>query len=164
MNVIENLSAAFHRVGMGLRTRSFYLLPSFFLCACYTSRQLGSAVPPNETRIAARLTEHASLGMAPLIGLNAVGVEGIVARTGANEWELQLLSVEQRNGQSVAWNRERVTFPAASLIAVRERKLHTGRTIAFAGGIAAAAILVAKAIGLSGILAGGDDGSPQPAN
>lgn len=132
------------------------------LSGCYTTRPLGSTVPGRETRVFATLSNQASVQMAPLIGSDAAAVEGIVADVRENQWELRLLRVEQRRGNSVFWNRESVVFPAGSFVSVSERRLHPIRTGMLAGGITAGAIVLARIIGLGGFFSEGGDDPPAP--
>ena len=145
------------------RTAACCAAASFgLLSACYTTRPLASPVPSRETRVLAALSDQASVQMAPLIGSDAAAVEGIVADVRENEWELRLLRVEQKRGQSVFWNRESVVFPAGSFVSVRERRLNTTRTALLAGGITAGAIVLARLIGLGGFFSEGGDDPPAP--
>jgi hypothetical protein len=83
--------------------------------------------------------------MASWIGEEAVEIEGRVLRWDDTEAELAMLRVDHRGARSVLWNSERVVFPVGTLRDVRQRRLHTGRTAAFVGSVAAVATVLAIA-------------------
>jgi hypothetical protein len=96
--------------------------------------------------------------MAPLIGEDALALEGIVRRWDSAEVELSLVRVEHRGPRGVQWGGERVTFRADALRDVRERKLDTGRTAGFVAAVAAGA--VALAVLFIRYVVSSDDGGP----
>lgn len=55
-----------------------------------------SATPVRDSRIVGRLIAEASREMEPLIGRDAVAVEGIVAGIRENEWDLLVLRGSDR--------------------------------------------------------------------
>src|SRR2546430_5711970 len=104
------------------------LLGSVCLAACFTQAPLAGPVPAPETRIVAMVTDSGVLAMSNAIGPSATEVEGIVAGADATSWDLRLLRVEYRNGQSVPWNRELVRFPRSALSQATERRFSKGRS------------------------------------
>jgi hypothetical protein len=84
----------------------------------------------------ARLTAVGAEEMAPLIGAEAISVEGTVVETRAEEWVLAVLRVDRRT-TSEQWNGERIEFPQRFLRDVRERELDPVRTGIFSAGVVA---------------------------
>jgi len=133
------------------------------LAACFTQAPLPSTTPVPETRIVAQMTDTGVLAMSNAIGSGATEVEGIVAEADATSWDLRMLRVEYRNGQSVAWNRELVRFPRSALSQATERRFSNKRSWIMAGVLTSTAFLAAHFLG---ILGGGDstDKPPPPPN
>jgi hypothetical protein len=131
--------------------------------ACYVERPLGSTVPAPETHVVAQVTDQGTVDMANLIGSGATAVEGVVTAADAASWELSLLKVRNREGQTVSWNRERVVFPRAVLTNARERNLDTTRSWIAAGAVLAGAILAAAIFDVVGGGSGGDSTPIPPA-
>lgn len=122
------------------------LLAQAPLAACYTVQPLRTTAPSPETRVVAHLTDEGIVEMAPQIGSGALEVEGIVASATDAEWKLELTRVEHRDGQSVPWKREPVTFPRRVLDAVEEHRFDRGRSYAFAVGITLGAFVMARLV------------------
>ena len=135
------------------------LLGSVCLAACFTQAPLAGPVPAPETRIVAMVTDSGVLAMSNAIGPSATEVEGIVAGADATSWDLRLLRVEYRNGQSVPWNRELVRFPRSALSQATERRFSKGRSWIFAGLLTSTAFLAGRFLGVFG---GGDNTDNQP--
>ncbi len=133
------------------------------LAACFIQGPLATPVPAPETRIVAVVTDTGVLEMGRAIGSGATEVEGIVAGADAAAWDLRLLRVDYRNGQSVPWNRELVRFPRSALSQATERRFSKGRSWIMAGLITSTAFLAARFLGVIG---GGDntDKPPPPPN
>jgi hypothetical protein len=113
------------------------------LTGCYRAVELSAPEPAPDTRIVADLSPVGAEEMAPWIGADAVGIEALVTRWGAEQLELRLLRVDHASGQrSVFWNQERVLFPATALRDVRERRLDPVRTAVFVAGATAIATVV----------------------
>jgi len=135
----------------------------WLVAACYMQGPLPSAIPAPETRIVAEVTDTGVLAMSNAIGSGATEVEGIVAGADATSWDLRMLRVEFRNGQSVAWNREVVRFPRSALSQATERRFSNKRSWIMAGLLTSTAFLAAHFLGFIG---GGDntDKPPPPPN
>jgi len=130
------------------------------LAACFSQTPLSSPIPAPETRIVALVTDTGVLAMSNAIGSGATEVEGIVAGADATSWDLRLLRVDYRNGQSVTWNRELVRFPRSALSQATERRFSTRRSWLMAGLLTSTAFLAARFLGVIG---GSDDtGKPPP--
>jgi hypothetical protein len=138
---------------------AFALASVLTLAACYVERPLGTSVPVPETRIVASVTDSGTVAMTNLIGGGAIFVEGVVTTANASTWELSLLKVRNREGQTVAWNGERVAFPRSLLSNPRERNLDTTRSWLAAGAVLAGALLAGALFDLVG--SGGEEG-PDP--
>jgi hypothetical protein len=133
------------------------------ITGCYRSVELASPQPEPNARVIVDLGPAGAEQMARWIGPEAVEIEGQVVRWDDAEAELALLRVDHRGSRSVLWNGERVIFPAGSLRDVRQRRLDTGRTAVFVGGVATAATILA--ILFFRFVGPGDEGSgggPDP--
>lgn len=120
-------------------------------------------IPAPETRIVAQVTDSGVLAMSRAIGSGATEVEGIVADADATSWDLRLLRVNYRNGQSVTWNRELIRFPRSALSQASERRFSKGRSWIMAGLLTSTAFLAARFLGVIG---GGEniEKPPPPPN
>jgi len=127
--------------------------------ACYVEQPIGSAVPAPETHIVATVTDSGTVAMANLIGGGATAIEGVIANADGSSWELSLLKVRNREGQTVQWNRERVVFPRSALSNARERSLDRTRSWLAAGVVLAGATIAALVFDVVG---GGSEGTPAP--
>lgn len=128
------------------------------LAACFTQAPLPSAIPVPETRIVAQMTDTGVLAMSNAIGSGATEVEGIVAGADATSWDLRMIRVDYRNGQSVVWNRELVRFPRSALSQATERRFSNKRSWIMAGLLTSTAFLAARFLGVIG----GGDGTEKP--
>jgi predicted small lipoprotein YifL len=114
------------------------------LTACYTQRPLEVPVPTASTRIVASVSDSGTVAMSNAIGPGAVEIEGVVAAADADVWNLHLMRVEHRDGRSIPWNRELVSFPRNALARPMERRLDRTKSWLAAAGIAAAALIVGR--------------------
>jgi hypothetical protein len=133
------------------------LLVSLALTGCYRLADQPTNLPAPATRIVAELTPEGSRSMAPIIGEDALGVEGIVVERRPAEWELEVLRVDHRGGQSIQWNGERISFPAEHILEARERRFDRTMTAVFIGGVAVVA--TALAVSFIRFVGTGDEGS-----
>jgi len=129
------------------------------VAACFTQTPLATPIPAPETRIVAMVTDTGVLAMGNAIGSGATEVEGIVAGADATSWDLRLLRVDYRTGQSVTWNRELVHFPRSTLSQATERRFSRGRSWIVAGLLTSTAFLAARFLGVFG---GGENTEKQP--
>jgi hypothetical protein len=111
----------------------------------------------------AEVTDTGVLAMSNAIGSGATEVEGIVAGADATSWDLRMIRVDFRNGQSVLWNRELVRFPRSALSQATERRFSNKRSWIMAGLLTSTMFLAARFLGVIG---GGDstDKPPPPPN
>jgi hypothetical protein len=114
------------------------------LTACYTQRPLEAPVPTPSTRIVAAVSDSGIVAMSNAIGPGAVEIEGVVAAANADVWNLHLVRVEHRDGRSIPWNRELVSFPRHALARPMERRLDRTKSWLAAAGITAAALIVGR--------------------
>jgi hypothetical protein len=133
------------------------------LAGCYVHHPLADAVPAPNTRIVATVTDSGTFVMSNAIGAGAVEVEGVVESASGDAWQLQLLRVQHRNGTSIPWNRESVSFPRGALSRPVERRLDRSRSWLAAGGITIGALLLGHAFRavIGGDAGGGGTTSPQ---
>jgi hypothetical protein len=130
--------------------------------ACYTQRPLVTPAPPPATRIIAQVTDSGTVAMGNAIGAGAIEIEGVVASTNGNTWDLNLLRVDHRDGRSIPWNRELVSFPRFALTNPTEKRLDKTRSWIAAGIITASAFIAARLFNLIGADdTTGDDPVPQ---
>src|SRR5207237_1264492 len=90
---------------------------------CYTRGPLTTAVPAPGTRIVAQVTDSGVVALSNALGAGPVEVEGLVAAADDRSWDLQLVRVDYRGGASVLWNRDRVSFPRATLAPATQMRL-----------------------------------------
>jgi hypothetical protein len=130
--------------GRALRRTSLALACLVGLTGCYRTTELATPVPAPGTRIVAELTPTGAERMEDLIGAEAVAVEGRVAETRPEGWELSLLRVDHRGTLGVQWSGEHVVFPTEALRGVRERRLDPVRTGAFTAALGAVLFVLAR--------------------
>lgn len=126
--------------------------------SCYTQAPLSRDVPVAEMRLVAQVTDTGVLAMSNAIGPGATQVEGIVAGADATSWDLRLLRVTHRGGQTVTWKQELVRFPRSALSQATERRFSNRRSWIMAALVTSSALLAARFLGVIG----GDDNSPAP--
>lgn len=129
------------------------LLP-FGLCiavgACYTVKPLDTTPPAPATHISAQLTDSGTVMMGNALGPGVVSVEGVVKSADRNAWTLRMVSVGQRDGRSILWNHELVSFPSRALREAHVRKLDRRKSWLAAAGITIGAFVAARAFDLLG--------------
>lgn len=137
------------------------LMLGLIASACYQQQALQTVPPPPATRIVAELTDSGTVAMGTALGPGALEVEGVVTSADDNAWTFQMLRVDHRDGRSIGWNRELVSFPRTTLANPKVIVLDKRRSWIAAGGITIGALLLARAFNLIG--ADEDkDGTPQP--
>lgn len=129
---------------------------------CYTERPLTTLPPPPSTHIAATLTDSGTVALSNAIGPGALAVEGVVSAADSAVWVLQMLRVDHRDGRTVDWSREPVTFEPRFLTQPRVKVLDKKRTWLAAGGIAVGAFVLASAFDLFGAPEQDRGGPPPP--
>ena len=117
---------------------------------CYVERPLQTMPPAPATRIIATVTDSGVVAMSNQIGPGATLVEGVVSAADNSSWTLQMLRVDHRDGRTIAWNREPVTFPASTLTQPSVKVLDKKRSWLAAGGITIGALILAQSFDLLG--------------
>ena len=134
-----------------------------FFCAvlggCYTRRPLETTPPQPNLRVVALLTDSGTVAMSNAIGAGAQEVEGVVARATESEWTFAMMRVDHRDGRSIPWNRELVTFPSATLSKPVVVALNKKKSWLAAAGITVGAYLAARAFG---VINSGEDETTDP--
>src|SRR5688500_14543775 len=82
---------------------------------CYKREELRTSTPAQNTRIIADLTDGGTVAMGNALGPGVLEVEGVVTKADETEWTLQMLRADHRDGRSIGWNRELVSFPRTAL-------------------------------------------------
>jgi hypothetical protein len=143
------------------RATSLLVLSVLVSAGCYVEQPLTNLPPAPATRISAELSDSGTVAMSNAIGPGATLVEGVVSSASSDEWVLQMVRVDHRDGRSVDWNGEPVRFAPNFLTQPTVRKLDKGRSWLAAGGILIGAFALAQAFDLFGSPEE-DDGGPQP--
>jgi hypothetical protein len=128
---------------------------------CYKEQPLQTLPPAPATRLIAQLTDSGTVAMSNAIGAGALSVEGVVSEASSQQWTLQMLRVNHRDGRAIYWKREPVVFPANVLVSPTVRVLDKRRSWLAAGGIVVGAFVVARALDI-GFVGEEDEGTEQP--
>ena len=114
--------------------------------ACYKEQPLQTLPPAPAMRLTAQLTDSGTVAMSNAIGAGALSVEGVVASANEQQWTLQMVRVNHRDGRAIDWNREAVAFPSNVLVRPTVKVLDKNRSWLAAGGIVIGAFVVARAL------------------
>lgn len=131
------------------------------LTGCYTRHPLVTTPPPPNTRLVATLTDSGTVAMGNALGQGAVEIEGIVTNAVIGEWTMQMLRVDHRDGRSIGWNHEVVSFPQRALVNPTVVVLDKRKSWLIAGAIAIGAFLAAQTFDVFGADEL-EDNTPQP--
>lgn len=129
---------------------------------CYTQVPLDTFPPAPATHVLAQLTDSGTYVMSNTIGSGVVAIEGIFVAADKNVWQLNMVSAEQKDGRSVPWNRELVSFPRNALTQLQVRTLDRKRSWIAAGGILLGSLALSRAFNLLGSNDSKDE-TPSPA-
>jgi hypothetical protein len=127
---------------------------------CYMQRPLETEPPPPATRVIVDLTDAGTVAMSNALGPGVLEVEGVVTSADANAWALNMLRADHRDGRSIMWNREPVSFPRSTLVNPVVVVFDKKRSLLAAGGITIGAFVLARAFNLIG--ASEDDENTTP--
>ena len=128
----------------------FAVLAGAIASGCYVERPLEMIPPPPSTRIVATVTDSGVVAMSNQIGPGATMIEGVVSAADQSNWTIQMLRVDHRDGRTVSWNREAVTFPSNTLTQPTVKVLDKKRSWLAAGGITVGALILAQTFDLLG--------------
>lgn len=138
------------------------LLGTLLMGGCYTREPLATPVPAPAVRIVASVTDTGAVVMGNTIGTGAREVEGVVTEATETNWTLRMVRVEHRDGRSVPWNREVVSFPINALDNPSVVVLNRQRSWIFAGGAIVGALLLGRAFNVIGASDDADGGTDPP--
>ena len=134
----------------GCRATSLIVLLTAAAAGCYVEQPLTTLPPPPATRITAVLTDSGTVAMSNAIGPGALAVEGVVTSASNDVWVMQMLRVDHRDGRSIDWNREAVSFAPSLLTQPNVKVLDKRRSWLAAGGLVIGAYVLAQAFDLFG--------------
>ena len=120
------------------------------LAACYVQRPLDEPSPEPGARIVAEVTDSGMVAMGTALGPGAVEVEGVIVAADAATWSVQMIRVDHRDGSSILWSRELVSFPRSVLTRVSQKRLDPVRSWVAAGVVVGTALLAARLFKLVG--------------
>ena len=137
-----------------------------FCCAlssgCYKEQPLETLPPAPAMRLTVELTDSGTVTMSNAIGAGALSVEGVVASANEQQWTLQMLRVNHRDGRAIDWNHEAVAFPSNVLVRPTVKVLDKNRSWLAAGGIVVGAFIVARALDIGFVGDDEEDNGEEP--
>jgi hypothetical protein len=122
----------------------------------------GDAMPG--TRVLLELNDRGRVGLGNNIGPTGGVVEGIVQSSSDSAYSLLVKRVEYMNGQSNAWNGEKLIVPKEFVGNARERTLSPSRTWLAAGGVVLAVVAFISSRQLLGFGSGSKGSGGGPPN
>jgi hypothetical protein len=122
----------------------------------------GDATPG--TRVLLELNDRGRVGLGNSIGPTGGVVEGTVQSNSDSAYSLLVRRVEYMNGQSNAWNGERLIVPKEFVGNARERTFSPSRTWLAAGGLVLAAVAFISSRNLLGFGSGSKGSGGGPPN
>jgi hypothetical protein len=122
----------------------------------------GDATPG--TRVLLELNDRGRVGLGNSIGPTGGVVEGTVQSNSDSAYSLLVRRVEFMNGQSNAWNGERLIVPKEFVGNARERTFSPSRTWLAAGGLVLAAVAFISSRNLLGFGSGSKGSGGGPPN
>jgi len=132
------------------------------LAACYSEIPLTTPSPAPGTRIVAQVSDSGIAALSNALGAGPIEVEGEIAATRVDSWDLRMVRVDYRGGTSVLWNRELVSVPRSMLVQPIERRFSKRKSWFTAGLLTATALLAARVIGVIGPGENPDKPPPPP--
>ena len=132
------------------------------LAACYSEVPLTTPSPPPGTRIVAQVSDSGIAALSNALGPGPIEVEGEIAATRVDSWDLRMVRVDYRGGTSVLWNRELVSVPRSMLVQPIERRFSKRKSWFTAGLLTATALLAARVVGVIGPGENPDKPPPPP--
>ena len=114
------------------------------LSACYMEKPLDTVPPPPNTRITAQLTDSGTYVMGNAIGQGVLAVEGVVESADHDVWKIHMLHADQKDGRTVDWNNELVSFPSNVLVSPTVRVLDKKKSWIVAGATVLGVVIVGR--------------------
>jgi hypothetical protein len=124
--------------------------------ACYNQAPLATFPPPPHTHIVAQLSDSGTVAMGSALGPGVIAVAGVVEKADEKTWLLHMVSADQKDGRTIDWNQELVSFPASIFIQPQIRVLDKKKSWLAAAAIMGGAFLAARGFNLIG--SNGDKG------
>ena len=124
--------------------------------ACYNQAPLATFPPPPQTHIIAQLSDSGTVAMGNALGPGVIAIAGVVEKADDKTWLLHMVSADQKDGRTVDWNQELVSFPVSIIIQPQIRVLDKKKSWLAAAAITGGAFLAARAFNLIG--SNGDKG------
>jgi hypothetical protein len=137
-------------------TRVVTLTLGALCAACYNQAPLTTLPPAPQTHIIAQLSDSGTVVMGNALGSGVMAVEGVVEKADDKTWQLHMVSVDEKDGRTIDWNQELVSFPASIIIKPQIRVLDKKKSWLAAAAVTGGAFLAARAFNLIG--ANGDKG------
>ncbi|HEU5184532.1 MAG TPA: hypothetical protein VFU01_08180 [Gemmatimonadaceae bacterium] len=129
---------------------------------CYSHVPETSVTPAPRTRLRIFLTDAGSTELARYIGPRIVTINGdVIQADSSGDLRIAVSSTVTGEGNETFWKGEAVTVPRGYVAVLQRRQLSKARTVAFVGGLAAAAIGLGQVTGVVGG-EGGKGGPPPP--
>ena len=136
------------------------LLAVALLCGCYVHVPETLVAPEPGRRVRILLTEAGSTELARYVGPRIGTINGDVIRADSAGLEIAVSSTVTRDENETFWKGEAVSVPRDYVAVLQRRQIAVGRTVAFVGGLAGAAIGLGTVTGVVG--GGGPRGGPPP--
>jgi hypothetical protein len=130
---------------------------------CYEYGPAPATAAPG-TRLLLELNDRGRVGLGNSIGPTGGVVEGTLQATSDTAYSLLVNRVQYMNGQSNAWNGERLLVPKEFVGNARERTYSASRTWLVVGAVTLAAIAFISSRQLLGSGSGGNPGGGPPPN
>lgn len=124
--------------------------------ACYTYNPLTTPSPEPGSYVVVRLTDAASIDLAPYLGPTVFVVKGRYVGDSAGGIVVSVNSVELQRGDELSWAGERIRVANGQIASLGVRRLAKGRSLLLAGVSAGGLVATTLAFSLNG------GGTPLP--
>jgi len=126
--------------------------------ACYSLQPIGGVSPAVGSQVGFDITDAGRVALGGTMGPEIDQVEGTLLEATNGDYVLSVSGVKMLRGGHQAWTGERVQIKKEHVSRTYERRFSKGRTLVFAGVLAAGAFVLAG--GAPGIFDPGSDGPP----
>ena len=130
--------------------------------ACYRYTPVSGVSPDAGSVVRLDLTDAGAERLGPILGRNAVAVEGTILSASDTAFVVSMAGTRQRGEQGLAWAGEHVVVPRTAVQTVERRSLDKKKTFLVAGFAILGAIGLKLIVSGYDALAGGDDGGITP--